>query len=523
LTNVIDATDRITANAKANAKHGTEAGYRAGCRMICCTKPHADKAKADRAAAKKKRDAEASAASVSPTAAGDAAPIDLRPDSGGIPTAANVLGQLRDLPVDAVVPDVANVRRHLGDLDELAESIAKQGVLQALLVNDAGDGTYVLIAGHRRLAAAKQAGLITVPCVVRQLDEIERLEAQLVENIQRVDIDPLEEALGMSRLAALTGMGQAAIGKRLGRSQAHVSKRLQLLALPERARDALDRGDLTLDDAHALIKLKDHQARLLDVLERRKRERYRTVSELVRHELEQVDISLKCAAAIAGLPAGARYKEVEYYSSWNAAEKPIGTGIGQVPVTRAQHKGLKCLIAVIERNRDGKVTWCCDRPSSHPEFTPRAGDGGRGELSEKEKAERTESRRRNKELKIAQAGRLTHLRAIAQAATAVPDLDVVHAWWALLRNHEHRELLIAACDILRVEPKKEMYGSSDYVGAIKTAPMPAAVAALTLAAGEAEVRSIRFDSQLVKDLYRRLRAAGYQPCPDEEKLLRRAG
>lgn len=156
--------------------------------------------------------------------------------------------EYRELPIGALTADPTNIRRDVGDVTELAASIEAQGVVEPLVVCWAGDDGYVVVAGHRRLEAARKAGIDTVPCIVRELDDRERLELQIVENLQRSNLDPLEEADAFSRLVAL-GVKQRALAERIGRSQSHVSKRLALLKLPDVAREAVVSGGITMDDA----------------------------------------------------------------------------------------------------------------------------------------------------------------------------------------------------------------------------------------------------------------------------------
>ena len=124
---------------------------------------------------------------------------------------------IRMIPVDAIVPNPANPRLDVGDVSDLAASIEAQGVRQNLLVTPTGDGRYMLVIGHRRLAAAKQAGLDSVPCAVAALSEREQREIMLVENSQRRDLTLLEEANGIQGLLDL-GESQLGIAKKTGRS-----------------------------------------------------------------------------------------------------------------------------------------------------------------------------------------------------------------------------------------------------------------------------------------------------------------
>jgi len=452
---------------------------------------------------------------------------DLKPSA--TEAAAADVGVLRVLPLNALRPADDNVRRDLGDLGELAASIRGQGILQALLVNDAGDGTFPIVAGHRRHAAAAIASLTEVPCIVRSLDEIARLEAMIVENIQRSGLSPLEEADGFRRLTDLTGMGQRALGDRLGRSQAHVSKRLALLTLPEPAQAALAAGDLTLEDAHTLTRLKDQPDRISNVLTTAKISRGWSVARLVDQELERAEEQEKVAAAVAAVPAGTAYELVDYLHRSGTTWRQLGNLPGEVNLTKAKHRKQPCHLLVIDRQ--GTVTPCCSNPTGHAEYTKPSWEPGRsagGGLSDQEKKDRAESRRRNKELKIAAAGRLVHLHRLVDEAAADDELlhDAVEAWLGDLSSYEDRHLLSLTCELLHLEPTKDTWGTTNYLTVLtdrKARPWAAVALALTLAAGEWQARAQQgWDTPAVTALYRRLKAHGYQPCPDELTLLTKA-
>jgi len=171
---------------------------------------------------------------------------------------------LRMVPVGSLVAAEDNLRRRVGEVRELAASIASVGIVEPLLVAPAGeDGRFVVVAGHRRLVAARRAGLAEVPCTVRELSEAERVEIMLVENLQRSDLTPIEEASGYFRLVE-HGMTHKQLAGRIGRSARHVAGRLALLELPKLAQDELHAGTLTVAEAQALLSLK----RQPDVIER---------------------------------------------------------------------------------------------------------------------------------------------------------------------------------------------------------------------------------------------------------------
>jgi ParB family chromosome partitioning protein len=167
---------------------------------------------------------------------------------------------LRSLPVASLRPNRLQPRAAFDEeaLAELADSIRAQGVIQPLVVTPAADGSFVIVAGERRWRAAQRAGLDEVPVVVRELelaDERELLELALIENLQRTDLNPVEEAEGLQALATGFGLAQEAIAQRLGKSRTAVSNSLRLLRLPEEVQELLRSGALTAGQARPLVPL----------------------------------------------------------------------------------------------------------------------------------------------------------------------------------------------------------------------------------------------------------------------------
>jgi ParB family chromosome partitioning protein len=169
--------------------------------------------------------------------------------------------------VDKIRPSRSQPRRRFSQdsLNDLADSIRAHGVAQPLLVSPTSvPGEYELIAGERRLRAARLVGLPTVPCVVRRVSERQRHELSLIENIQREDLNPLEEAESLRKLMEDFSVTQDDLAKALGRSRSAVANRLRLLDLPEVVRQALAEGLLTEGHARALLAVPnaDKQAEL---------------------------------------------------------------------------------------------------------------------------------------------------------------------------------------------------------------------------------------------------------------------
>lgn len=148
------------------------------------------------------------------------------------------------------------------DLEDLVNSVKQHGLLQPLVVVETSNGRYQLIAGERRLRAAKAAGLASVPVVVRTATDEQQLELALVENIQRQDLNPLERARGYERLMKRFGMTQEQVAKKLAKSRTAVANSLRLLALPEPIQKAISEGRLTEGHAKVIAGLEGRDVQL---------------------------------------------------------------------------------------------------------------------------------------------------------------------------------------------------------------------------------------------------------------------
>jgi ParB family transcriptional regulator, chromosome partitioning protein len=159
-------------------------------------------------------------------------------------------GELLELPVTLIKPNPNQPRTHFDPdaLTALAASIEASGVVQPLLVRPLADGSYELVAGERRWRAAQQAGLEKVPAVVRDQAEPERLQAALIENMVREDLNPVEEAKACSALVEDLGLTKEELARRVGRSRPAISNLIRLLELPDEALTMLEKGELS--EAH---------------------------------------------------------------------------------------------------------------------------------------------------------------------------------------------------------------------------------------------------------------------------------
>ncbi len=181
--------------------------------------------------------------------------------SGGASGAAQKIWQV---PWSEIQPNARQPRKDFNseELSGLAESIKKHGILQPLLVVEKSDGGYELVSGERRLRAAKIAGLATVPVIVKELADQEKLEVALVENIQRADLNPVEMAFAFKRLAEEFGLTHEEIGKKVGKGRPTVSNYIRLLGLPAEIQAALVDGRIGEKQGRMLLSIAEEQERL---------------------------------------------------------------------------------------------------------------------------------------------------------------------------------------------------------------------------------------------------------------------
>lgn len=164
-------------------------------------------------------------------------------------------GAIKHVPLADIVTNPEQPRKHFSEaaLAELADSISEKGVIQPLLVEEQPDGTYQIVAGERRFRASRLAGMDTVPVIVRSFSHDEKLEIALIENIQREDLSPIEEAKAYKSLMETSGLNQEALAKRLGKNRSTIANAVRLLRLPESVQQALDEGELSAGHARAIL------------------------------------------------------------------------------------------------------------------------------------------------------------------------------------------------------------------------------------------------------------------------------
>ena len=180
-----------------------------------------------------------------------------------LPPAAKGEEGLREIPVELVKPNPRQPRRSFDEdaLAELAESIRARGVLQPLVVRALPGGDYELVAGERRLRAARIAELETLPAMVREADDWERLDLALAENMARVDLNAIEEARACAMLVDDLGLTKEEVARRVGRSRVAISNLIRLLELPEEALELIEDSHLSEGHGRALLLCKDHATR----------------------------------------------------------------------------------------------------------------------------------------------------------------------------------------------------------------------------------------------------------------------
>jgi ParB family transcriptional regulator, chromosome partitioning protein len=187
-------------------------------------------------------------------------------------TAVDRNRQQRRVPIDRIKPNPRNPRYTFSEteLDELAASISERGIIQPIVVRTVrgSNDQFEIIAGERRWRAAQRAGTHEVPIVVLDVDDGEALELAIIENVQRTDLNPLEEASGYQALSDEFDYGQDDIARIVGKSRSHVANTLRLLKLPESVKSYINAGQLSAGHARALLGQADPEAMARDIIER---------------------------------------------------------------------------------------------------------------------------------------------------------------------------------------------------------------------------------------------------------------
>jgi len=193
-------------------------------------------------------------------------------DVGEEKSAVDRVRSPRRVPIEFIRPNPQNPRRTFADadLEALAASIRERGVIQPILVRAVSGkvDSYEIVAGERRWRASQRAGLHDVPIVILEVSDREALELAIIENVQRSDLNPIEEAMGYQSLAEQFGHAQDEIARVVGKSRSHVANTLRLLALPDSVKAYLAEGKLTAGHARALLSVPDPEAVAREVVEK---------------------------------------------------------------------------------------------------------------------------------------------------------------------------------------------------------------------------------------------------------------
>ena len=169
--------------------------------------------------------------------------------------AAQAAASTQEIPIDSIDPNPYQTRRRINEaaLEELAESIRASGVVQPVVLRPVANGRYQLVAGERRWHASRRAGKTTIPAVVRQISNEQAMEITIIENLQREDLNPVEQARAFERLSREFGLTQEQIASRTGKDRASISNFVRLLKLPEDVQNALEAGTLSFGHGKVLL------------------------------------------------------------------------------------------------------------------------------------------------------------------------------------------------------------------------------------------------------------------------------
>jgi ParB/RepB/Spo0J family partition protein len=271
------------------------------------------------------------------------------------------------LPIDQLVPAEDNFRGPVGDVSELAESIRAVGILQHLVVTPKTDGGYRLVFGHRRLEAARQAGLTEVPAEIRDYSDAERFTAMFAENYGRKDLSPLQEARAYQAMLELTDakgrkvFTQRSLAKRLGVGQAKISNYTGIFKLPERVVTMLEQGELTVTEAVLLVRLAKYPDRVEAALTEYRRHAHKDMDLAVRSQQADLEREERVEQVRHDLQAaGVRLAPDDWRQRGG---KRLGDGYYELHMTVADHSTEPCHAAMVTHH--GDVAYVCTDPDRH--------------------------------------------------------------------------------------------------------------------------------------------------------------
>jgi ParB family transcriptional regulator, chromosome partitioning protein len=274
----------------------------------------------------------------------------------GSAEAAATRGGVREIDIARIKPNPEQPRVQFDEeaLEELAQSIRERGVLQPILLRPAGEN-YMIIAGERRWRAAQRAQLHTIPAIVREIDESTTAELALIENIQRLDLNPLEEAEGYRQLIQRHGHTQDDVSKIVHKSRSHVANLLRLLELPQFVRQSLMNGDISMGHARAVATSDDPEALTKEIIARGLS--VRQAEERARREKSRPGVGIDIARASDRNAA----KHVD--ADLDALERQLGDILGLK--VQVSHKGAGGTVALHYSSLD-QLDMICQRLSGEP-------------------------------------------------------------------------------------------------------------------------------------------------------------
>jgi len=249
------------------------------------------------------------------------------------------VSSIRQLPLSSISSGVYQPRKTFTEdsLAELAQSIEQKGILQPILVEEYGDGKYNIIAGERRFRAAAMAGLERIPVLVRSFSEQEKLEIALIENIQREDLTPIEEAAAFKELMITAGLSQQELAQHLGKQRSTIANSLRLLKLPQHMQEAIESRDITPGHARAILSLINE-----------------TDQETLYQGIVKKELSVRSAEALAdNLNRGIRKGENSI-----RGKKPLSEKRKSVELLGLEQKFIECLgtrVAIKGSDKRGKI------------------------------------------------------------------------------------------------------------------------------------------------------------------------
>lgn len=433
----------------------------------------------------------------------------------------NTAPTIVEVPLDNLVPNPANLRQRLGDTRRLTRSIAEVGIVVPLVVTPNEDGTYLVVAGHRRLAAARDAGLSAAACVVRTLSEAEQCTVMLTENDgeHRQPLNPVEEAGGYLRLVGL-GQSTRALAAAVGRTTKHVKGRLALLELPAEAQRAVERGDLSVTDAEALAAINDDTDLVAEVLALPDWQR-RDLPSVIERRLAQRDQEIAYTEAVATAEA----KGLRVLGGDDAGKARRLSTLGLDPKA---HRAEPCHAVVIERGwRKATTEPMCTDPRRH---TTKAAESRRSGLQVQPSAlagrdpEDAERRRERKRV----AARRAEFLASTLARRSLPRSELTAMCLHALIDEAGQNPKARAGAILGVEPAVTHWGGKDWSTPLaelaerSAADLLRVVAASAAGCAEERIHSHGTYTGPTAAYLATLVALGYEPDPYEQAELDRA-